>query len=114
MLPTSDCYLNLGKTAESLMVSRMEGLTVEGTALRTWLSPGNALARRVVEPRLESFAARNSTNAWCSLGDYRWLEATIKTAQRDLNVLRDRLRYDIGYEAKNYSFQLLSAPRPAL
>lgn len=44
----------------------------------------------------------------------REFEISTKTAQRDLEFLRDRLRYDIAYDRQEHAFKLINAPTPIL
>jgi predicted DNA-binding transcriptional regulator YafY len=44
----------------------------------------------------------------------RRFEISAKTAQRDMEFLRDRLRYDISYDRQARSFTLTSVPEPIL
>lgn len=41
-------------------------------------------------------------------------EVSAKTIQRDLDFLRDRLRYDLRYNQIDHSFELVNAPEPVL
>jgi predicted DNA-binding transcriptional regulator YafY len=44
----------------------------------------------------------------------RRFEISTKTAMRDIDFLRDRLRYDIDYDEYDRTFTLLRAPEPVL